>query len=143
VPTLDLLSRQSDRKLLDAAKPVLDSLLLRQPENPCVLIGAVRYHEALGQERAAIDARRELANLKGYEDDPRKQEAALWLGKYFSQQNPDLAGTYLWNAMVWWYNSGNGGDLGSQITRAIERWRHIRKNEPHGSSIRGLKLRHE
>jgi hypothetical protein len=41
IATLTLLSRQSDPELLAAARPVLDSLLERQPENPGVLAAAV------------------------------------------------------------------------------------------------------
>jgi CubicO group peptidase (beta-lactamase class C family) len=122
--TLTLLSRQTDPELLAAAGPVLDSLMARQPENPCVLTAAVQHHEGLGHERPAFDARRRLASLKGYEDDSRKQEAALWLGKHSSRDNPELAGSYLRDAMTWWYNSGNGGALGGQVTRALDELRH-------------------
>jgi CubicO group peptidase (beta-lactamase class C family) len=123
VATLALLSRQSDPELLAAARPVLDSLLERQPENPVVLATAVEYHERLRHELAAVEARRQLASLKGYEDDYRKQEAAFWLGNYYSHDHPDLAKTYLWNAMTWWFKSGGGGDLGLRITRSLDEMR--------------------
>jgi hypothetical protein len=58
-------------------------LLAREPENPAVLAAAARYHEKLGHEGQAVDPRRRLAALKGYEDEARKQEAALWLGEAF------------------------------------------------------------
>jgi hypothetical protein len=79
----------------------------------------------LGHEGQAVDARRRLAALKGYEDDARKQEAALWLGEHLSRTDPDLARAYLWNAMTWSYNSGNG-DLRGRVTRAIDDLRHAR-----------------
>jgi CubicO group peptidase (beta-lactamase class C family) len=123
IATLTLLSRQSDPELLAAARPVLDSLLERQPENPGVLAAAVQYHERLRHELAAVDARRQLANLKGYEDDHRKQEAAFWLGNHFGRAHPDLARTYLWNAMTWSFNSGSSGELGRQITRSLDEMR--------------------
>jgi len=138
IATITLLSRQSDPGLLGAVKPVLDSLLTQQPENPGVLAAAVQYHERLGHELAAVDARRQLANLKGYEDDPRKQEAALWLGKYFSNVNPDLASTYFWNATTWWFNSGGGGELGRQVTRSLDEMRLRRKDAPKRSSGSGM-----
>jgi hypothetical protein len=106
--------------------------LAQQPENPAVLAAAVQYHEALAQNGAAVDARQKLANLNGYEDDSRKQEAALWLGNFYSQDNPDLAYAYLWKALTWWYNSGNGGDLGDRIYRAIDQVRRSRKDRPKG-----------
>jgi hypothetical protein len=34
---------------------------------------------------------------------------------------------YLWNAMAWWYTSGNGGDLGGRIARAIDDLRRTRR----------------
>jgi hypothetical protein len=71
--------------------------------------------------------RRRLASLKGYEDDSRKQEAAFWLGKNVGRTDPDLARTYLWNAMTWWYNSGNGGDFGGRVRRAIDDLRLARQ----------------
>jgi CubicO group peptidase (beta-lactamase class C family) len=123
IAALTLLSRQSDPELLAAAKPVLDSLLEHQPENPGVLAAAVQYHEGLRHELAAVDARRQLANLKGYEDDYRKQEAAFWLGNHFGRAHPDLARTYLWNAMTWSFNSGSSGELGRQITRSLDEMR--------------------
>jgi CubicO group peptidase (beta-lactamase class C family) len=123
--TLTLLTRQADSELLAAARPILDSLLASQPENPAVLAEAVGYHEAMGHERSAIEARRQLANLKGYDDDSRKQEAALWLGKHFSQDFPDLAAAYLWNALSWSFTSGNSG-LGNRIRRAIDETRSTR-----------------
>ena len=122
--TLNLLSRQSDPELLASSGPILEFLLAREPENPGVLAAAVQYHEKSGHEGRALDARRRLAALKGYEDDSRKQEAALWLGKHLSRTDPVLARAYLWNAMTWWYNSGNGGDLGDRATRAIDDLRH-------------------
>jgi hypothetical protein len=132
VATFTLLSRQSDPELLAAAAPILESLLARQPENPAVLAASIRYHEQMGHERAIVDARRHLADLKGYEDDSRKQEAALWLGKHLIRENPELAGAYLWSAMTWWYNSGNGGDLGRQITRAIDELKFARSHDQGG-----------
>ena len=81
---------------------------------------------------------RQLANLKGYEDDPRKQEAALWLGKYFSNVDPDLASTYLWNATTWWFNSGGGGELGRQVTRSLDKARIRRKDASKKSSGSGM-----
>ncbi|MGP0070270.1 MAG: serine hydrolase [Isosphaeraceae bacterium] len=123
--TLNLLSRQSDPELLASAGPLLELLLAREPENPEVLAAAVQYHEKSGHEGQAVDARRRLAALKGYEDDSRKQEAALWLGKHLSRTDPDLARAYLWNAMTWSYNSGNG-DLGGRVTRAIDNLRLTR-----------------
>ena len=90
------------------------------------MAAAVQYHEHSGHSRLANDARRRLANLKGYEDDSRKQEAALWLGNSLLQENPDMAAAYLWNAMTWWYNSGNGGDLGSRVTKALDEMRNTR-----------------
>ena len=125
--TLTLLSRQSDPELLAATGPLLESLLTREPENPGSLEAAVQYHERSGHERQAVDARRRLATLRGYEDDPRKQEAALWLGKHLSRPDPDLAMAYLWDAMTWWYNSGNGGDLGGRVARAIDDLRRTRR----------------
>jgi hypothetical protein len=124
--TLDLLLRQSDPELLAAAGPLLESLLAREPENPGVLAAAVQYHEKTGHEGQAVDARRRLAALKGYEDDGRKQEAALWLGKHLSRTDPDLARAYLWNAMTWSYNSGNS-DLRGRVTRAIDDLRGTRR----------------
>jgi CubicO group peptidase (beta-lactamase class C family)/pimeloyl-ACP methyl ester carboxylesterase len=125
--TLALLSRQSDPDLLAAAKPVLAALLASQPENPAVLEAAVRCYDRLGQGGTALDARRQLADLKGYEDDPRKQEAALWLGKHLSSSDPEQAAGYLWKARTWWFNSGNGGDLGKEIARAIDDMRVTRR----------------
>ena len=55
------------------------------------------------------------------------QEAALWLGVHLGQDNPDRAYAYLRNAMTWWFNSGNGGDLGARITRALDDLRTTRK----------------
>ncbi len=78
-----------------SAGPLLELLLAREPENPEVLAAAARYHEKLGHEGQAVDARRRLAALKGYEDDARKQEAALWLGEHLSRTDPDLARAYL------------------------------------------------
>ncbi len=118
--TLALLSRQCDPELLAAAGPLVESLLAREPENPGVLQAAVRYHEGSVHERQAVEARRRLAALKGYEDDARKQEASVWLGEHLGRSDPDLARAYLWNAMTWWYNSGNGGDLGARVTRALD-----------------------
>ena len=129
-----VLSRQSDPELLAAAEPALESLLTRQPESPGVLAAAVQYHESTGHSRLAVDARRRLANLKGYEDDSRKQEAALWLGNSLLRENPDLAAAYLWNAMTWWYNSGNGGDLGRRVTKALDEMRNTRERARQGPS---------
>jgi hypothetical protein len=125
--TLTLLSRQSDPELLAAAGPLLESLLAREPENPGVLEAAFQYHERSVDEDRAVEARRRLATLRGYEDDSRKQEAALWLGKHLSRNDPNLAMAYFWNAMTWWYNSGNGGDLGGRVTRAIDDLRRTRR----------------
>ena len=129
-----VLSRQSDPELLAAAEPALESLLTRQPESPGVLAAAVQYHESTGHSRLAVDARRRLANLKGYEDDSRKQEAALWLGNSLLRENPDMAAAYLWNAMTWWYNSGNGGDLGRRVTKALDEMRNTREGTHQGPS---------
>ena len=136
--TLVLLSRQNDPELLAAAEPILESLLLRQPENPAVLAAAVQYHEVLRHEGAAVEARRQLADLKGYEDDSRKQEAALWLGRHYSRDNPELAAAYLWRAMTWWYNSGNGGELGHQITRSLDEIRARRGHATPKTSGSGM-----
>ena len=123
--TLNLLLRQSDPELLAPAGPLLELLLAREPENPEVLAAAVQYHEKSGHEGQAVDVRRRLAALKGYEDDSRKQEAALWLGKHLSRTDPDLARAYLWNARTWSFNSGND-DLGVRVTRAIDELRQTR-----------------
>jgi CubicO group peptidase (beta-lactamase class C family) len=125
--TLTLLSRQSDPELLAAAGPLLETLLAREPENPGVLSVAIPYHERSGHERQAVDGRRRLADLKGYEDDARKQEAALWLGEHLGRDDPDLARAYLWKAFTWWSNSGGGGDLGGRVTRAIDDLRRTRR----------------
>ena len=91
-----------------------------------MLAAAIQYHEGFGDKRSALDMRRRLAELKGYEDDYRKQAAAFALGNYLSSGQPDRARTYLWNAMTWWFNSGNGGDLGGRVTRAIDDLRRTR-----------------
>src|SRR5262249_36333660 len=135
--TLTLLSRQADPELLAAAKPLLDALLARQPENPAVLTAAVTYHEALGNDGSALEARRRLAHLQGYDDDSRKQEAALWLGKHLSPDYPDEAAAYLWDAQRWWFNSGNGGDLGRRISLAMDEAKRLRRDDPQGTSSGG------
>jgi hypothetical protein len=128
IATLTLLARQSDPEILTAARPVLESLVAQQPENPAVLSAAVTLHQAMKDELAAVNARQQLANLRGYEDDPRKQEAAMQLGKYLSKNDADLASTYLWKAMTWSFNSGNGGDLGREIVQCLD---DIRVNRKH------------
>jgi CubicO group peptidase (beta-lactamase class C family) len=125
VAVLTLLCQQTDPTLLAAAKPVLDALLKRKPEHPGVL-AAVEYSRKAGDERRVLDAQRRFADLRGYEDDSRKQEAALQVGLGLAEDDPGRAVTYLWNAMTWWYNSGNGGDLGARITRALDELRKRR-----------------
>lgn len=137
--TLTLLSRQSDKRLLDAAGPLLETLLAREPENPGVLEAAVQFHDKSGRDGEAIKARKRLASLTGYEDDLRKQESALWLGEHFGREDPKLGLSYLWNAETWWYNSGNGGDLGRRATRAIDDIRHARRGATKAAAREALR----
>jgi CubicO group peptidase (beta-lactamase class C family) len=127
---MELLSQQTAPDLLRAAEPLVERLVKSQPENPGVLAAGVEYCKRTGKEARALALRRQLAELKGYEDDPRKQEAALSLGNYYVDKDVDAAAAYYWNAMTWWYNSGNGGDLGGRITESLKRLHAAERARP-------------
>lgn len=121
ITMLELLSQQDEKNFYPAALTLLNKLLEVQPENPGVYMSGIKLSGKMNRNDEILKLYQQLYDLPGYEDDQRKLDAAIWLGEYYAERDSDRAARYLWDAMNFWFNSGNGDQsIRSRITDKLD-----------------------